>query len=106
MRCAAGGATTACSAAWCEERGLANDAVWHALAAEEPVWAARLMERHFDEQFYLRGEGATVQRWIATLPAELVISRPRLLLAQALLVLAGGRAATRCRRAGVHECGR
>jgi len=49
------------------------------------------MERHFDEQFYLRGEGATVQRWIATLPAELVGSRPRLLLAQALLILAGGR---------------
>ncbi len=79
------------AAAWCEERGLANDAVRHALAAEEPVWAARLMERHFDEQFYLRGEGATVQRWIATLPAELVTSRPRLLLAQALLILAGGR---------------
>ena len=79
------------AAAWCEERGLANDAVRHALAAGEPVWAARLMERHFDEQFYLRGEGATVQRWIATLPAELVTSRPRLLLAQALLILAGGR---------------
>ena len=79
------------AAGWCEERGLADDAVRHALAAGEPVWAARLMERHFDEQFYLRGEGATVQRWIATLPAELVTSRPRLLLAQALLVLAGGR---------------
>ena len=78
------------AAGWCEERGLADDAVRHALAAGEPVWAARLMERHFDEQFYLRGEGATVQRWIATLPAELVTSRPRLLLAQALLVLAGG----------------
>src|SRR6266568_5040967 len=79
------------AAVWCEERGLADDAVRHALAAGEPVWAARLMERHFDEQFYLRGEGATVQRWIATLPAELVGSRPRLLLAQALLILAGGR---------------
>jgi LuxR family maltose regulon positive regulatory protein len=79
------------AAVWCEERGLADDAVRHALAAGEPVWAARLMERHFDAQFYLRGEGATVQRWIATLPAELVTSRPRLLLAQALLVLAGGR---------------
>src|SRR6266699_1481876 len=79
------------AAAWSEERGLADDAVRHALAAGEPVWAARLMERHFDEQFYLRGEGATVQRWIASLPAELVTSRPRLLLAQALLVLASGR---------------
>jgi hypothetical protein len=33
--------------------------------------AARLIERHFDELFYRRGEGATVQRWLAALPAEL-----------------------------------
>src|SRR5438876_166643 len=36
------------AAAWCEERGLADDAVRHALAAGEPVWAARLIEQHFD----------------------------------------------------------
>ena len=53
--------------------------------------AARLIERHFDALFYLRGEGATVQRWLAALPAELADSRPRLLLAQALLALAAGR---------------
>src|SRR5712671_1379966 len=52
------------------------------------------MERHFDELIYLRGEGPTIQRWIATLPAELVTSRPRLLLAQALLILASGRMET------------
>ena len=79
------------AAAWCEERGLADAAVGHALAAGDAVRAARLIERHFDAHFYLRGEGTTVQRWLAALSAELVSSRPRLLLAQALLGLAGGR---------------
>ena len=54
-----------------------------------PCWAARLIEQHFDA-FLLRGEGATVQRWLAALPAELVRSRPRLCLAQAFLALVGG----------------
>src|SRR6266496_1026318 len=40
---------------------------------------------------FLRSEEATLQRWLATLPAELAGSRPRLLLAQALLALVGGR---------------
>ena len=59
------------AAAWCEEHGLADDAVQHALASGDSVRAARLIERHFDEIFYLRGEGATVRRWLAALPAEL-----------------------------------
>ena len=41
---------------------------------------------------YLRSEGATAQRWLAALPAELVQSRPRLLLAQVLLAATLGRA--------------
>ena len=36
------------AAAWCEEHGLADDAVRHALAAGDPAWAARLVERHAD----------------------------------------------------------
>ena len=79
------------AAAWCEQHGLADDAIRHAVAAGDAVRAARLIERHFDALFYLRGEGATVQRWLTALPAELVGSRPRLLLAQALLALASGR---------------
>ena len=27
-------------------------------------WAARLIEQHFDEFFYLRSEGVTVRRWL------------------------------------------
>jgi len=79
------------AAAWCEQHGLADDAVRHALGAGDPAWAARLIEQHFDALFYLRGEGATVQGWLTSLPAALVGSRPRLLLAQALLALASGR---------------
>ena len=84
MRCAAGGAITTCSptcsapacrqeqpgrvpelhrnaAAWYAEHGLADDAIRHAVAAGEMIWAARLIEQHFDVVFNLRGEGATIQ---------------------------------------------
>lgn len=54
------------------------------------TWAVRLIERHADE-FLLRSEGATVQRWLSALPAGLATSRPRLLLAQAWLDGLGGR---------------
>ena len=78
-----------CNAAtWYAKHGLADDAIRHAAAAGEMTWAARLIEQHFDELFYLRGEGATVQRWLSPLPDDLVRSRPRLLLAQAQLAAA------------------
>jgi ATP/maltotriose-dependent transcriptional regulator MalT len=72
------------AAGWCERHGLADDAVRHALAAGDASWAARLVERHVDGLF-LHSEAATLQRWLAALPAELVARRPRLLLAQAIL---------------------
>jgi LuxR family transcriptional regulator, maltose regulon positive regulatory protein len=78
------------AAAWSDEHGLADDAVRHALAAGDTVWAARLIERHFDAFYYHRGEGVTLQRWLAALPAELVRSRPRLLVAQAALAESSG----------------
>jgi LuxR family maltose regulon positive regulatory protein len=74
------------AAAWCEDHGLPGDAVRHALAAGDPAWAARLVERYADA-FLLRSEDATLQRWLAALPAGLAGSRPRLLLAQARLAL-------------------
>ncbi len=82
------------AAAWYAERGLADEAVRHAVAAGEMVWAARLIEQHYDELFYLRGEGGTIQRWLASLPGDLVRSRPRLLLTQAFLALTSGRLET------------
>ncbi len=80
------------AAAWSAEHGLADDAVRHAVAAGEMTWAARLVEQYFDAVYILRSEGVTVQRWLTALPVELVQSRPRLLLAQALLAATAGRA--------------
>jgi LuxR family maltose regulon positive regulatory protein len=78
------------AAAWHDQHGLADDAVRHALGAGDAVWAARLVERHADA-LHSRSEGATLQRWHAALPAELVGSRPRLLLAEGRMALLGGR---------------
>ena len=78
------------AAAWCEGHGLSDDAVRYALAAGDPMWAARLIEQHFDV-LVRRAEEATVDRWLTALPVELVRSRPRLCHAQAVWALLGGR---------------
>jgi ATP/maltotriose-dependent transcriptional regulator MalT len=54
------------------------------------TWAARLIEQHFDAVYYLRGEAATIQRWLSALPDDLIWSRPRL-LAQVLVAAISGR---------------
>jgi ATP/maltotriose-dependent transcriptional regulator MalT len=79
------------AAAWHSEHGPADAAVRHAIAAGDMNWAARLMEQYFDELFYLRGEGATLERWFSALPAQTIRSRPRLLVARAAQVDTGGR---------------
>ena len=78
------------AAAWYAEHELADDAIGHAVAAGEMLWAARIIEQHFNEVFNLRGEAATVHRWLSVLSAEVVRSRPRLLLAQALMAATSG----------------
>jgi LuxR family maltose regulon positive regulatory protein len=78
------------AAAWCEEHGLADDAFRHALGAGDADWAARLIEQNADA-LHLRSEGATLKRWLATLPAEVAESLPRLSLVQARLALLTGR---------------
>ena len=79
------------AATWYAERGLADDAIRHAIAAGEMTRAARLIEQHFDTAYSLRGEAVTIHRWLAAIPACLIQSRPRLLLAQAQLAAASGR---------------
>jgi LuxR family transcriptional regulator, maltose regulon positive regulatory protein len=78
------------AAAWCEAHGLVDDAVRHALAAGDATWAVRLIEQHFDA-LQQAGESATLRRWLQGLPAELVRSRPRLCLAQAVAAIIGDR---------------
>ena len=76
------------AAAWCEAHGLVDEAIQHAVADGDAVWAARLIERHFDA---LLRRGATVDRWMAALPEELLRSRPRLRLIQAISAVMAGR---------------
>jgi LuxR family maltose regulon positive regulatory protein len=78
------------AAAWHEKHGFADDAVRHAIAAGETGWAARLVERHV-ETLLRRSEGATLERWLSSLPAESVRARPRLFLAQAIAAVVSGR---------------
>jgi LuxR family transcriptional regulator, maltose regulon positive regulatory protein len=78
------------AAAWFEEHGLADEAVRHALGVGDAAWAARLVEGNADEAL-LRSEGTTLQRWMATLSADLVGSRPRLMLVKSLVALLDGR---------------
>jgi LuxR family maltose regulon positive regulatory protein len=85
------------AAAWHDEHGVVDEAVKHALAADDGGWAARLVERHVDYRYrdsagrLMSTEYATVQRWLRVLPAEAVASQPRLLLTQARLAALAGR---------------
>ena len=91
------------AAGWCEAHGLADEAIRHALAAGDAAWAAELIERHFDALLE-RAEGATVDRWVAALPAELVRARARLRLAQAVWALMAGRVGEAERLLAHAEC--
>ena len=71
------------AACWYQQRGLIDDAIHHAMKADDVPSAVRLIEEHFDVVFNLRGEQATIQSWLPMLPDEVVRARPRLLLAQA-----------------------
>src|SRR5690349_3513672 len=82
------------AAGWYERQELPDEAIRHALAADEKEWAARLVEEHFDTVFNLRGEQATIQAWLPALLEDLVRSRPRLLLAQAQMASMRGDLAT------------
>ncbi len=78
------------AAAWYSGHGLADEAIGHAAAAGEMLWAARIIEQYFDMAYNVRGEAATIHRWLSVLPAEVVRSRPRLLLAQAFMAATSG----------------
>ena len=82
------------AADWYSEHRLADDAIRHAVAARELTWAAHLIEQSFNEVYFLRGEAATIHRWLSVLPAEVVRSRPRLLLAQSLMAATSGQVET------------
>lgn len=81
------------AAGWHVAYGSLDEAVTHALAADDGALAAGLVERHADE-LLMRGEGATLQRWLKVLPAGTTASQPRLLLTQARLAAIAGQVDT------------
>lgn len=78
------------AAEWCERNGLVDEAIRHAMGAQNPTWAARLVEEHLNETLQ-RGETALLGRWIELLPDDAVRSQPGLLLARGMQNLHGGR---------------
>jgi LuxR family maltose regulon positive regulatory protein len=77
------------ASAWFAERGDVDDAVHHALAADDAATAADVITRHFDA-LLRRNEDATVRRWLDALPQHVFDERPRLHLAQGFLAVHGG----------------
>ena len=63
-----------------------DEAITHALEATDFSMAVRLLEQTV-EQFWLRGEAATLTNWVLTLPESLVREHAHLLLTTALYLL-------------------
>ena len=74
------------AASFYEAQGKWAEAITHALQAADYTTAARLMEQTV-EQFWLRGEAATIAHWVLALPDRLVREHARLLLTTALYLL-------------------
>jgi LuxR family maltose regulon positive regulatory protein len=90
----AGGATTERVArlhrrasAWFEDHGFVAEAVQHALAVSDWDQAARLVELHGDA-VWMRGELATLMRWLMLLPDTAFEKRPKLALNHAFILSA------------------
>jgi LuxR family transcriptional regulator, maltose regulon positive regulatory protein len=80
------------AATWLEREGMTVEAVNHALAAGEYDRAARLVEAN-TSRLLAQGELNALMGWIATLPAELRLSRPWLCVHQASALMFAGLAA-------------
>lgn len=78
------------ASAWYAQHELIREAVHHALAATDFAQAARLIEQAFNA-LVRRGEIATLQRWAAALPDELVRSNIELAVLQGWLLFVSGK---------------
>lgn len=70
------------AAHWFAEQDLVEEAVRHAVAAEDFVFAADLLEQR-SEVMWTQGGFAVLQHWLSALPDAVKQDRPRLLLAHA-----------------------
>jgi LuxR family maltose regulon positive regulatory protein len=77
------------ASAWYEQHGFADEAITHALQAGTFERAARLIEI-VAEDIWERGQDFKLRRWLAALPADLVLARPQLCIYHAWSLLARG----------------
>jgi LuxR family maltose regulon positive regulatory protein len=71
------------AAVWYQQKGLATEAVDHALAASDFQLAASLIEESADDMLWMHGQVTTVRAWFEMLPEALVRDRPGLCLVHA-----------------------
>jgi LuxR family maltose regulon positive regulatory protein len=77
------------ASAWYAERDVAEQALFHAVAAGDVGQTVAILERHFVIKI-LRGEIATAARWLQSVPRDWVLEQPALQIAQAALHLIQG----------------
>jgi LuxR family maltose regulon positive regulatory protein len=74
---------------WCEQQGLAAEAVGHALAAQDFQRALELVERGA-ESAMMQSQVTTLQGWVEALPDELVRTHPILCVYHTWALLLNG----------------
>ena len=63
---------------WLEENSMFNEAIDHTLAAEDFEQAIQLMERHAWSILMKHGEVSTLQRWLQSIPSDIIYRHPRI----------------------------
>ena len=74
---------------WFEQNGFIDEAIEHALQAEDSGRAASLIEEHVDP-IWQRGEHTRLRRWLARLPEQLLLSKPHLCILHAWNLFTSG----------------
>jgi LuxR family maltose regulon positive regulatory protein len=74
---------------WYEQNGFVDEAIAHALRADDFERAAHLIEEQVDA-LWGRGEHAKLKNWLVKLPTELVFSKPHLSIFHAWFLLSSG----------------
>jgi LuxR family maltose regulon positive regulatory protein len=74
---------------WYQQNGFADDAIDHALHAEDFERAARLIEE-MSEIVWGRGEHNKLGRWLDKLPADLILLKPQLCILHAWILFTNG----------------
>jgi LuxR family maltose regulon positive regulatory protein len=74
---------------WYEQNGFVDEAIEHALLAEDFELAAHLIEEQADA-IWERGEHTKLRRWLDGLPVELVLTKPQLCIFHAWILFVNG----------------